>query len=147
MSLSQAQAQTFQLQQELAQGRQQLQQLNWHKLEFQLMFSAGSDLPSASGRRRLQALAQFLKLKPELKLRLDGYADPRGSDEYNNVLAQYRAKHVAQFLQSQGIAPSRIHRFSHGARYAISGRPSSYAQERRVAIEVFKPEPEQLAAC
>lgn len=150
MSLSHAHAQIFNLEQQLKQRQQQLeqvQQLAWHNLEFQLLFNTGSDELSDNGRRRIHNLANFLQLNPELQLRLDGYADPRGSDEYNNVLAQYRASNVQLMLEQLGIEAGRIQSFSHGAKYSGTSHPTAYAQERRVSIEVFKPDAtEQLVS-
>lgn len=141
MSLSQAQAELYDLRQQLASNQiqvEQLEQLAWHNLEFQLLFHTGSDELSDNGHRRLARLAEFLQSNSQLKVRLDGYADPRGTDEYNNVLSLYRAKNVRLTLEKMGVDSSRIEAFSHGSKYALSQDPKQYAQERRVSIELFK---------
>jgi len=141
MSLSQAQAELYDLRQQLASSQlqmEQLEQLAWHNLEFQLLFHTGSDELSDNGHRRLARLAEFLQINPQLKVRLDGYTDPRGTDEYNNVLSMYRAKNVRLTLEKMGVEASRIEEFSHGSKYAQGQDPKQYAQDRRVSIELFK---------
>ncbi len=143
MSLSQAQAELYDLRQQLANSQvqmEQLEQLAWHNLEFQLLFRTGSDELSDNGHRRLARLAEFLQSNPQLHIRLDGYADPRGTDEYNNVLSLYRAKNVRLTLEQMGVESNRIEAFSHGSKYAQSQDPKQFAQERRVSIELFKVE-------
>ncbi len=116
------------------------------KLEFQVMFATGDDDISFQDSQRISSLSQHLLNNPELKVRLDGHADPRGTDEYNNVLSQERAKAVASQLIEAGIEPSRIEVHSHGATLATTiAKDSSafsldqFALERRVHIEVFSP--------
>jgi outer membrane protein OmpA-like peptidoglycan-associated protein len=41
-------------------------------------------------------------------LTLEGYADPVGSVEKNNTLAEKRAQSVVRFLEQNGIAAERI---------------------------------------
>lgn len=114
------------------------------KLEFQVMFATGDDTVSFEDAQRIASLSQYLLNNPQLNVRLDGHADPRGTDEYNNVLSQERAKAVAEQLVEAGIEASRIDIHAHGASLAttIAGDTGSsaldqFALERRVHIEVF----------
>jgi outer membrane protein OmpA-like peptidoglycan-associated protein len=110
------------------------------RLEFQMMFRTGEDLIQEQDQSRIDMLAGYLQRNPELRVRLDGHADPRGSDEYNNVLAKFRALSVANALYEKGIAEERVQVHFHGADQsdAVSGDYESYALERRVNIEVYK---------
>lgn len=110
------------------------------KLEFQVMFPTGEDVLSFNDAQRIHSLANYLSNNPELNVRLDGHADPRGTDEYNNVLSSERAKSVADLLVKQGIAKERIKIHAHGSRLAVTTNRDydQYAMERRVHIEVLK---------
>jgi outer membrane protein OmpA-like peptidoglycan-associated protein len=109
------------------------------QLELQVMFKTGEDQLSAHNTRALNTLAKFLVDNPELSVQLDGYADPRGTDEYNNVLSQYRARTVQEALVSAGVASSRVQLNAHGANGASSSDREAYALERRVDIQIINP--------
>lgn len=114
------------------------------KLEFQMLFRTGDDRLSEFDRERIAMLVEYLNRHPDLKVRLDGHTDQRGTDEYNNVLANYRAMSVANALIARGIAEKRIETHAHGSSLAKStnGDYEGYALDRKVNIEVFKPQDE-----
>lgn len=119
----------------------ELSQLAMDTLEFQVLFHTGADQLTERGEARVAALANFLNKHPNLSVKLTGYADPRGTDEYNNVLAEYRARSVEDALIELGIDSYRIERQSFGADKSIApkGDHEAYAMERRVDIEIFNP--------
>jgi hypothetical protein len=55
---------------------------------------------------QVQAANQQGGSYPEPKLYLQGFADPRGSDEYNQKLSERRVAIVQHFLEAQGIPSS-----------------------------------------
>ena len=117
------------------------------RLEFQMMFRTGDDRLSGFDHERIAMLVEYLNRNPELKVRLDGHADRRGTEEYNNLLAKYRAQSVADVLIAKGISEQRIESRSHGASLstAANGDYEGYALDRRVNIEVFKPEAPKIS--
>ena len=119
----------------------ELTQLALDKLEFQVMFHTGADQLTERGEARVKALAQFLKQHQGLSVRLSGHADPRGTDEYNNVLSDQRALTVQTALEQEGIESYRIERRAFGSdkSEAIKGDYEAYAMERRVDIEIYNP--------
>ena len=52
--------------------------------------------------------AAWLKRWPSVKVRIDGCADPRGTNEYNLSLGMRRADVVRAFLVAQGVALERV---------------------------------------
>jgi len=76
-----------------------------------------------------------------------GYADPRGSDAYNDELSLRRALNVATVLASAGVPRERIHIEAHGKSEAgaVSGDPDAYALERRVTVRLQLPGAGQVA--
>lgn len=125
----------------------QLQDLALDKLQLQVMFHTGSDVLTEQGAQQVNSLATFLQKNNELVIHLNGHTDPRGTDEYNNVLSQYRAISVQQALEAQGVEPERIavSAYGSGQSRASRGDLEAYALERRVDIEIIKPAREAMA--
>lgn len=119
-----------------------LEQAKAQRLEFQVMFTTGSNNLNDNDEQRLISLANYLKRNPELKVRLAGFADPSGSAQRNSVLSEERATAVIAALQLQGIKRQRISYTAHGASLssATPGDYEAYALERRVDIEVINQE-------
>ena len=92
----------------------------------------------------LEQLATCLKSQPlqGRRIRVTGYADPRGSDEYNKKLGRSRAQSVADYLAERGVARERVQVVSRGEQQA-SGAPSTYPFERRVDIQLADSAPQR----
>lgn len=75
-------------------------------------------------------------IKSGSQVRLEGHADERGTREYNLALGERRANAVAQYLEANGVAKSRIEIISYGKeRPADAGHDeSAWAKNRRVEI-------------
>lgn len=121
----------------------ELEELATATMTFQILFASGDDTLSELDLQRVKQLADHLRAHPELRVTLDGHADPRGTDEYNNVLSQERAKAVKEALENSGIESNRITYTGHGNRFssAAKGDFEAYRQERRVDITVEHPAP------
>jgi outer membrane protein OmpA-like peptidoglycan-associated protein len=50
--------------------------------------------------------AEFLRAHPAAKLRIEGYADERGTREYNFILGEKRARAIHQYFEAQGFQNS-----------------------------------------
>jgi len=70
-------------------------------------------------KRNLADKARFLKSHPELKARIEGHCDERGTKEYNLALGQRRAKSAQDYLMFLGINPIRIYTISYGEEMPI----------------------------
>lgn len=125
----------------------QLEQTTLENLQLQILFMTGSDSLTPQGQAQVLALANFLNQNPHLKIHLTGHSDPRGTDEYNDVLSHERALSIQAALQQEGIAHKRISVSAHGSAHstATRGNLDSYAFDRRVDIEIVKPETGNLA--
>ena len=80
----------------------------------------------------------ILQKNPELKIRIGGHCDERGSDEYNLALGNRRAQAAKQYLVSHGIDASRIETQSWGEeKPLVDGHDeSAWSQNRRDEFEV-----------
>ena len=63
----------------------------------------------------VRELADSLKKYNAIKVRIDGYADDKGTDDYNMPLSEQRAHTVEELLVSYGIEHTRISARGHGA--------------------------------
>jgi OmpA family len=110
-----------------------------------------TDRPGAglvpSQQRNLQALATdfktYLQSKPDAHLILEGHADIRGSDEFNQRLTERRVNSVKAYLVSQGIPESNIETVAYGkqrnlttqeVRDSITNDTDLTTEERRRAL-------------
>lgn len=126
---------------------EQLQQQTFDQLQLQVLFLTGSDSLTAQSVKQLQILAEFLNKHQQLNIHLHGYADPRGTEDYNEVLSHYRAISVKDALELAGVDNSRISLTAHGANRAKMPHDNAdtYALERRVEIEILNPQPATLS--
>lgn len=109
------------------------------RLRMDFFFAARCDQLANAGLYRIKTLAAMLKRNPSLCVNLHGHADPRGTDEYNTVLSEYRTVSVQQALEDEGIELERIVRYAHGDNRSIARftNETDYAWERRVSVEIF----------
>ena len=84
---------------------------------------------------KLGALAATV---PDAKLRIAGFADPRGDAAYNETLSQRRAEAVAAALVCGGMTRERLIVEAHGASESTSaaGDLDAYALDRRVTVRL-----------
>jgi len=81
-----------------------------------ITFELGSDELSAQARANLQEFAKAMN-DPALsstQFNVDGHTDARGSDSFNMTLSERRAQKVVEYLESLGIASSRLKPKGHG---------------------------------
>ena len=62
----------------------------------------------------MTANAEWLKANPNVKIRIEGNCDERGTKEYNQALGQRRASSAKKYLTDLGIAAKRISLISYG---------------------------------
>jgi peptidoglycan-associated lipoprotein len=86
------------------------------------------------------AHARNLTGHPNLKLKLEGNTDERGTREYNIGLGERRAQAVRRALMLQGVAESQLTTVSFGAeRPAVEGDDeAAWSKNRRVEL-VYNP--------
>lgn len=96
---------------------------------------------------KVEDMAPLLKLGalaaavPDAKLRIAGFADPRGPADYNDELSMRRAEAVAAALECGGITRERLILEAHGAgeSHSAAGDLDAYALERRVTVRLERP--------
>jgi peptidoglycan-associated lipoprotein len=86
----------------------------------------------------LDRKAAILSANPNVKLRISGHADERGSDEYNLALGNRRAAAAKRYLEGKGVNGSRLEVVSYGEERPLNPGTdeSAFAQNRRDEFEV-----------
>jgi peptidoglycan-associated lipoprotein len=81
----------------------------------------------------LQEKAAFLKDYPDMRARIEGNCDERGTNEYNLALGERRGNSAKNFLISLGIAADRIETISYGEERprSLGHNEESWSQNRR----------------
>ena len=137
-SLTQAQAHGAQLDQTLQQT---------DELGLDVSFRTNDDSISTRALPPLLKLGALVTAMPQARVRIAGYADPRGSQAYNSELSLRRAQGVAAVLMSAGVARERILIEAHGKTESESadGDLDGYAFDRRVTVRLELPRSDQVA--
>ncbi|MDX1812185.1 MAG: DUF4157 domain-containing protein, partial [Gammaproteobacteria bacterium] len=73
-----------------------------------LYFDTAIATPISGEENKISGVLDYLNRYPDVQVRIDGFADERGSQRLNNDLAEARANNVASIATSLGIDPSRI---------------------------------------
>jgi len=84
-------------------------------------------------RARIEKNAAFLKENMDVRIRIEGNCDERGTNEYNMALGERRALNAKKYLINLGIHEDRMHTISYGEeKPLLHGHDEySWAQNRR----------------
>ncbi len=96
-------------------------------IEMDLLFRTDERVLADSTNERIAELAASISDMPDIKVRLDGFADERGAATYNSQLSEDRARHVRDVLIANGVDESRIAVTGHGEAPAPDTTADSYA--------------------
>jgi outer membrane protein OmpA-like peptidoglycan-associated protein len=90
------------------------------------------------GRGRANQLAALLKKEPGLKVVLQGHADFKGNDGYNQKLGMDRAEALRQELVALGVPADRLSTVSFGESQPVLAEQEDWARavNRRVEVSV-----------
>ncbi|MDF0533634.1 sortase-associated OmpA-like protein PdsO [Shewanella sp. A32] len=142
-SLEQLQAQYTEAQRQL----KTLQAARASKLEeltvgMNVQFRTGTAEIEPHFAKQLQDIAFAMSLAPELTLDLSGYADRRGSAEFNQQLSEQRVQAVREFLIQQGVNGARLTANAYGASAPLNPKESLENDffDRRVTLRLQRPD-------
>ena len=87
----------------------------------------------------LKIKAAYMKENPNIKARIEGHCDERGTNEYNLALGDRRANSAKEFLINLGIAESRLTTISHGEEkpVAMGHNEAAWAKNRRAQFAIW----------
>ncbi len=103
-------------------------------LQGDILFRTGSAEITPEIAHQIQVLAQAVAKSPELKVRVDGYADPRGTADTNLKLSEARANAVRDLFLAAGIDDEVLEVNAYGKSQSVAADNDGYALERRVRL-------------
>jgi len=99
-----------------------------------------SDLSQAARDALTKNAAVMQNAQPNVKIKIEGHCDERGSAEYNLALGERRAKSALQYLLTLGIKSDRLSIISYGKeKPAVQGSDeAAWAKNRRAEFTIVK---------
>jgi outer membrane protein OmpA-like peptidoglycan-associated protein len=88
------------------------------------------------GRGKVRQIAKLLQASPGVQVVLEGHADQKGTDQYNNGLAQNRADAVKNELIAVGVPADRIQTVTFGKSKPIFEDNTEWARAVNRRVEV-----------
>lgn len=106
-----------------------------------IFFDYDSSVVSNEARERLLRAARWLQADPKNKLMIEGHCDERGTNDYNLVLGEKRARAVSSFLREQHLDSNRLTMVSYGKErpFCRAHDEACYQQNRRGHLVVRRP--------
>ena len=101
-------------------------------------FATNSAVLNESAIGSLNEVAGVLAQYNETTITVEGHTDITGNDSINQPLSERRAQAVAQYLNSKGVAATRISQIGYGSKRPIADNntEAGRAQNRRVEIKI-----------
>ncbi len=103
-------------------------------LQGDVLFRTGSAEITPEIAHQIQVLAEAVAKSPALKVRVDGYADPRGTVDSNLKLSEARANAVRDLFLAAGIREEVLEVNAYGKSQSVAADNDGYALERRVRL-------------
>ena len=93
----------------------------------------------SDARQVLDRKVDVLRRYPDFRIRIEGHADERGSDEYNIALGMRRASAARQYLTERGLAAGRFEAMSYGEERPVDRRSNetAWAANRRAEFQII----------
>ncbi len=123
---------------EQAKAEEAKQDLIFHANVPDALFDYDSSEIRPDGEDAVLHAAQYLKVNPSIHVRIEGYADERGSSEYNLALGEKRAYAARNALIAAGVDPDRLQIISFGKEAQVCAEENEvcWQQNRRAAFSM-----------
>lgn len=101
-----------------------------------VFYDVDKDVPNSGSVNNVFYIVKFLKAYPDSKITLMGFADERGSAEYNADLTSRRVKNLSDIIKGSGIDMSRIKIVGKGETSEFISTELGYDLSRRVSVKL-----------
>jgi len=110
----------------------------FHENVADALFDYDSSTIRPDAKTAIEHAAQYLKTHKEIGVLIEGYADDRGSAEYNLALGAQRAQAAREALLGEGIPADRLQIISYGkeAQVCTVDNEACWQQNRRAAFSM-----------
>jgi outer membrane protein OmpA-like peptidoglycan-associated protein len=104
-----------------------------------ILFATNSSTLELQAKTNIRKLSVILNKYPDTNILVTGHTDFDGSDEYNQLLSEGRAKTVTDYSKLQGVSSSRFSVVGLGEKEPIASNETDEGKRlnRRVEIAVF----------
>ena len=102
-----------------------------------VLFAFDKSDVQADEMKKIDQIATYVKQNQNIVILLDGHADPRGSDKYNQDLSQRRVRAVREALVKAGVPADRIAVSAQGARRLACAEKTEECYQTDRRVEVF----------
>lgn len=99
-------------------------------------FDVGSYTLKPDFRATLDKVAESLKQYPNSLIDVYGHTDSTGSEAYNQTLSENRARTVANYLTTQGVAPARIRSQGFGETMPVADNTTEEGRRKNRRVEI-----------
>lgn len=108
----------------------------WAKFNNILFDFDKSDI-RANETSKVDAIASYLNQNPSAKVGIDGYADPRGTNPYNQALSERRVNAIQAALVKAGVPGHKIQTGAFGEQRLKCGEKTEECWQRDRRVEVL----------
>jgi outer membrane protein OmpA-like peptidoglycan-associated protein len=117
------------------------------ELQTDVSFRTNDDSINTQSMSPLLKMGALAASMPDVRVRVAGYADPRGSEEYNDALSRRRAEAVAAVLAQAGVSKEHMIIEGHGKSEATTtdGDLDGYAFDRKVTVRLERAGKDEVA--
>jgi outer membrane protein OmpA-like peptidoglycan-associated protein len=104
-----------------------------------VLFTINQSTISAAAQSQIKELANVFSKYPDSYVLIEGHTDASGTAEHNLTLSEQRAKAVAAYLQTQGVAANRIKTAWYGESQPKhpNDTEANMAHNRRVEFAIY----------
>lgn len=120
---------------------------NADELQTDVSFRTNDASVSEQAMESLKKVGVLAASMPDTKVVVAGFADPRGSEKYNDALSRRRAEAVADVLAEAGVSKDHLIIEGHGKGEASSmeGDMDGYAFDRKVTVRLERIDGQEVA--
>ena len=105
---------------------------------YQVFFDDDATNLKAGALANLEAFTEAVKSDPHARMiRVTGHTDDTGNPDYNQRLAEARAREVGAYLMSRGVSTDQIQVASYGAQRPIASNSTPVGRQLNRRVDVF----------
>lgn len=102
-----------------------------------VLFDTGQATLKPGAMRSIDRLATFLAEHPERRVRIEGYTDSVGREDYNQQLSERRADAVRQALLQRSVPGDRIETVGFGEADPVASNDNAAGRQQNRRVEVL----------
>ncbi|HKZ74979.1 MAG TPA: OmpA family protein, partial [Steroidobacteraceae bacterium] len=101
-----------------------------------VLFDTGAATLKPGADLAMDRLARFLEANPQVRVIIEGHADSRGTEAFNEALSQRRADAVAQALAVRNVTGERVHAMGRGEGYPVASNRTNAGRQQNRRVEI-----------